>query len=246
MLISSHSCILAASVWVLRRRAVLTKVISGFSMKLEHFVTLTPEQPCGCNVTHIRDERKIHTTVKSRNGAGQTSLKGKWVRSSATPGMGGEAHPALLGCGSAQGPALIWSERGLCKAHPTQAVKSGSWILIISTATSCHVTKNYDLKLKGKEQADTLLWIPNPAVGRTGGFPVWKTITLLCSMLYQVLCETLRLIFLNVTALGSIPGSPEEFEKNQNECRGSGDDFKKTRKRMMDLCTHKSLEMTSF
>lgn len=36
-------------------------------MKFKHFAMLAPEQPRENNVIHIRDKRKAHTTVKTRN-----------------------------------------------------------------------------------------------------------------------------------------------------------------------------------
>lgn len=51
---------------MVRRRAALTKATAVFSMNFKYFVTLTPEQPCAGDVTHIRDERKVHARVKKR------------------------------------------------------------------------------------------------------------------------------------------------------------------------------------
>lgn len=136
------------------------------------------------------DQGKVHAALRTRNrpcsGAGQSGLKGKPGRPPATPALGGEAP---LGWWSAQGSALIWSKEGLWKAHPTQTVKSCSWILIISTATSCHTMRNYQMKLGGGgEQADTVLWIPNPAVGRTWSISIKKKLHfhIVCSKKYFV------------------------------------------------------------
>lgn len=51
---------------MVKRRAALTKATAVFSMNFKHFVTLTPEQPCAGDVIHIRDQRKVHATVKKR------------------------------------------------------------------------------------------------------------------------------------------------------------------------------------
>lgn len=181
MLIPSYSCILAISMRVLRELFLQRQLL--VNMKLKNLATPKPAQPHASDVKHIGNERKHRVSLKYKKwvltwstfGARHLWMEREWGgwQPLLQEDDAGEAPLALLSCVSAQGPALIWSKRGLCKAHPTQAVKSCPWILIISTAISCRARRNYDLKLgRGKEQADTLLWIPNPALRKTGRLPI--------------------------------------------------------------------------
>lgn len=84
-----------------------------FSMKFKRFVTLTPKQPRASDVTHIRDERKFHATLKQKKWTLQWSRRDlSEARPSANPGLGGLCR------------------RGLCSS-PWLRVSSGARVNLI-------------------------------------------------------------------------------------------------------------------
>lgn len=132
--------------------------------RFKHFVALTPEQPRASGVTHIRDERKVHATLRYKKRTLQWSrTELSQAKPSAIPALGGlcwRGSPSSPWLRVSSGASVNLIKKGIVKSSSD----SGCEIMLrnpnnfYSNRLSCHE----ELRSKvggrgGKEQADTLL-----------------------------------------------------------------------------------------